>query len=83
MGQLDARDGARFRPTSMQALFPDPFNADTWNLNGAVAVHASIHARHLGDVRDALRCAEDRRLGAGRLALGERLTLNLGLRYDC
>ncbi|MBI2185848.1 MAG: carboxypeptidase regulatory-like domain-containing protein, partial [Acidobacteria bacterium] len=31
-GQFDARGGVRPSAANMQAWFPDPFNADTWNL---------------------------------------------------
>ena len=80
MGVIDARNGPM--PANIEALFPDPFNADTWNL---AAISPLVRTYDVGvgdfftdDVRPQIGT-----WAAGRLADRRRaLTLNLGLRYD-
>jgi hypothetical protein len=53
-------------PAQMQAWFPDPFNADTWNL-AAISPWVSSYSIGVGDFNVHLRSKEVRRLAAGRL----------------
>ena len=83
MGRIDARNGPLPSVAQMQAWFPDPFNADTWNLNAI----ASITRRYVVGISDSFPVAFSQpKYGgvvAGRLARRpSKLTLNLGLRYD-
>jgi len=80
MSLIDARVSAIPAPV-MQSLFPDPFNADTWNLNGlspytrrfTLGISETFETPfHVPKI--AAWVQDDWHLG--------RLTLNLGLRYD-
>jgi hypothetical protein len=70
-------------PANIEALFPDPFNADTWNLNG---IPSAIMRRYEIGISETFVTAFDvPRLGAwvqDDWSISNRLTLNLGLRYD-
>ena len=79
MGVIDARNGPV--PANIESLFPDPFNADTWNLAaisplvrtysigvGNYATH-DVRPQYAGWVQDDWQIASN-------------LTLNLGVRYD-
>jgi hypothetical protein len=79
MGVIDARNGPV--PTNIEALFPDPFDADTWNL-AAISPLVRTYSIGVGDY-----ATHDRRPQyAGWLQddwkISNALTLNLGLRYD-
>jgi hypothetical protein len=81
MSQTDARNGTI--PTAlMAAIFPDPFNADTWNLNAL----GPFTRRFTLGISETFRTPFDVPKLAGWVQddwhVGERLTLNLGLRYD-
>ncbi|HXH25859.1 MAG TPA: TonB-dependent receptor, partial [Vicinamibacterales bacterium] len=81
MGLIDARVG-RIPADVLQAIFPDPFNADTWNLNAL----APYTRRFTLGISETFRTPFD----VPKLAAWvqddwhatSRLTLNLGLRYD-
>ena len=66
----------------LEALFPDPFNVDTWNLAAISPLVTHLQHRRRRLQRPPLfeegRAAGCRTTGRSR----NRLTLNLGLRYD-
>ena len=79
MGRIDARGGPT--PANIEALFPDPFNADTWNL-AAISPITRTYDIGIGDFT-----THDIRPQIGTWVqddwqLSSKLTLNLGLRYD-
>jgi hypothetical protein len=79
MGEIDARGGPR--PANIEQLFPDPFNADTWNL----AAISSITRRYTVGIGTFLQPIDQKKIGAwvqDNWHVSDRLTLNLGLRYD-
>ena len=65
MGIIDARQGAV--PANIESLFPDPWNADTWNL---AAISPNVRTYTIGVGQNKLPFNEPslRRVGAGRLA---------------
>jgi hypothetical protein len=78
-GLIDARGGAV--PANIEALFPDPFNADTWNL----AALSPITRTYEVGVGDFSQPIDQNKLAAwvqDDWHVSNRLTLNLGLRYD-
>ena len=79
MGTIDASGPAADRRPILRSAFPDPFNADTWNL-AAISPLVSTYSIGVGDFDVHLYSKKVASLGAGRLADLERLTLNLGLR---
>jgi len=81
-GVITANNGAV--PSNIEALFPDAFNADTWNL----AAISSITTRYQVGVSDESAFLTPIRMDKyGAWAqddwrISSRLTLNLGVRYD-
>ena len=65
-------------PTSLQAIFPDPFNVDTWNL-AALSPYTRTYTIGIGEFPLSVRPAEVRAPGCRTTgALATSLTLNLG-----
>jgi hypothetical protein len=79
MGTIDARGGPI--PANLEALFPDPFNADTWNL-AAISSITRSYSIGVGDFNVHLYSKKFAGWGQDDWQLTNRLTLNLGLRYD-
>ena len=78
-GQLDARNGAI--PPNVEQLFPDLFDASTWNL----AALSSISVRWRQGIGDFNLVTPRNVFGAwlqDDWAIKPRFTLNLGVRYD-
>jgi hypothetical protein len=78
-GVVDARNGPL--PTNIESLFPNPWNADTWNL-AAISPLVRTYTLSVGSRHDT----DDRPTYAAWIQddwrVTDRLTLNLGLRYD-
>jgi hypothetical protein len=79
MGVVNATNGPV--PANIEALFPDPFNADTWNL-AAISPLVRTYSIGVGDYATH----DLRPQYAGWLQddwkMSANLTLNLGIRYD-
>lgn len=81
MGLIDARGGPLPTAAQFQAWFPDPFNADTWNL-AAISPLVRTYTIGIGDFNVLL---DSQKVGAWAQddwRISDRLTLNLGLRWD-
>jgi len=79
MGVIDARGGPI--PANLEALFPDPFNVDTWNL----AALSSITRSYTISTGNYNVRQDSQKIGAWAQddwQITDRLTLNLGVRYD-
>jgi len=79
MGTIDARGGAI--PANLEALFPDPFNADTWNL-AAISSITRSYSIGVGDFNVHLYSKKFASWLQDDWQISSRLTLNAGLRYD-
>ena len=83
MGELTANSAAAPDAATLAAILPDPFNADTWNLNAL----SSITTRYKVGVSNSEFNTPYSipKYGAWMQddwTLGPRLTLNLGVRWD-
>jgi hypothetical protein len=81
MGTLQANSIAAPNPAQMQAFFPDPFNADTWNFN-AISPWVTTYSIGIGDFNVHLRSKKFATWLQDDWNISNRLTLNLGVRYD-
>jgi hypothetical protein len=80
-GIIDARGGPRPADAALQAIFPDTFNVDTWNL---AALSPITRAYTIG-VGDFIVPVPSQKFGVWAQddwKATNKLTLNLGLRYD-
>jgi hypothetical protein len=79
MGVIDARNGPV--PANIEALFPDPFNADTWNL---AAISPLVRTYSIGVGNYATHDVRPQYAGwlQDDWQISQNLTLNLGMRYD-
>ena len=79
MGIIDA--GNALPPANIEALFPDPFNADTWNLN-AISPLIRQYTVSVGNRHNFLNHPKIGAWLQDDWRVSKTLTLNLGLRYD-
>jgi carboxypeptidase family protein/TonB-dependent receptor-like protein len=79
MGTIDARGGPT--PANIEALFPDPFNADTWNL-AAISNITTSYSIGVGDFNVHLYSKKVASWAQDDWQISDRLTLNLGMRHD-
>jgi hypothetical protein len=83
MGELTANSVPAPDPATMPAIFPDPFNADTWNLNAL----SPITTRYKVGISNSEFNTPYAIPKYGAWAqddwtIGPRVTLNLGVRWD-
>ena len=81
MGQIDARGGPLPSPAQLQAWFPDAWNVDTWNL---AAISPLVRSYTIGVGNFAVE-NPNKKFGLWAQddwQISDRLTLNLGVRYD-
>ena len=79
MGNIDARGGPT--PANIEALFPDPWDADTWNL---AAISPLVRTYSIGVGNYATHDVRPQYAGwlQDDWQISNNLTLNLGMRYD-
>ena len=68
-------------PTPLPVLFPDPFNADTWNL-AAISPLVTTYSIGLGDFNVHMVSKKIGAWAQDDWQISSALTLNLGLRWD-
>jgi hypothetical protein len=83
MGELTANSAAAPSAAALQAIFPDPFNADSWNLNAL----SSITTRYkvgvsTGEFNTPYSIPKYGAWAQDDWTIGPRVTLNLGVRWD-
>ena len=85
MGQIDARAVANGQPiptpAQLQAWFPDQWNVDTWNL-AALSPWVRSYTIGVGDFAVANPNKKFGLWAQDDWQISDRLTLNLGVRYD-
>jgi len=73
-------------PANIQQLLPDPFNADTWRLAdpafGAIATRYSVGVSDASNFLTPIRMDKYAGWAQDDWKATQKLTLNLGLRYD-
>jgi outer membrane receptor protein involved in Fe transport len=79
MGIIDAQGGPT--PANIEALFPDPWNADTWNL-AAISPLVRRYTVSVGNRHNFLNRPKIGTWIQDDWRVSKPLTLNLGLRYD-
>src|SRR5688572_21649679 len=84
-GTIDARGtfgGAAIpSPAQLQSWFPDPFNADTWNL-AALSPWVRTYTIGIGEFPNQYHQPKYGAWAQDDWRIGNQLTLNLGIRYD-
>jgi hypothetical protein len=78
-GAIDARGGPT--PANITALFPDPFNVDTWNL-AAISPITKNDVIGTGDFNNWLYSEKAAAWFQDDWRMTDRLTLNVGVRWD-
>jgi hypothetical protein len=73
-------------PANIQALLPDPFNADTWQLAdpafGAIATRYSVGVSDSSNFLTPVHMGKGGAWAQDDWKVSNKLTLNLGVRYD-
>ena len=85
-GNIDARGtfsgpAAIPTPAQMQAWFPDPWNADTWNF-AAISPWMRTYTIGIGEFPNQYHQPKYGAWAQDDWRISDKLTLNLGLRYD-
>lgn len=78
-GEIDAR--GRPIPANLEALFPDPSNADTWNL-AALSPIVRFYTIGVGTFPNQYAQPKVGAWAQDDWQIARRVTLNLGVRYD-
>ena len=79
-GAITANNGA-IPANVLQAIFPDPFNVDTWNL-AALSPYTRTYTIGIGQFPLQYGQPKTGAWAQDDWRISDRLTLNLGLRYD-